>query len=440
MAMSNPISSHSRHPARSRSGAAADVQPAAAARAVARPPRDAVFTLADGGAEPPDSHLPGRDSRRHARAAVDRAGTDVGPALLGPDLARGLRRRRGARAWQQLVEALRSSARRMDRARVGAAQSSKIARRSRSPTRSRSPGPSSFRPMKTKADAWTRAPATRVLPTRWWVWATPAGRSRSGARAIPFRISSTLDPDPAALPVDPGDGTLPIDDGIKWMTDFGEAEKVGMGIRLRLNRDQAQGFDFLLVFGSKATVNAPDRTPDLAALLDAHHFTHGLSFVRQGHAVQQHRRTRRRASTRLISMRRRVIARSALAPAVRDRRRIERCTSSRPRSGFGGNAGGSAGEPAARDRPRASLRRAPHESRAVAGDMECFFEEMVGPPLTPADVRLGTHALHRARSRQRTAAGHTRRQAAVRTPSRHVDQSLEVERRAATTTEGVKWR
>ena len=136
--------------------------------------------------------------------------------------------------------------------------------------------------MKTKADAWTRAPYTRVLPTRWWVMGYAGGKITVRGAGNPIPDQLNVGPDPAALPVDPGDGTLPIDNGIKWMTDYDEAEKVGMGIRLRLNRDQAQGFDFLLVFGVKATVNAPDRTPDLAALLDAHHFTHGLSFVRQG--------------------------------------------------------------------------------------------------------------------------------------------------------------
>lgn len=144
------------------------------------------------------------------------------------------------------------------------------------------PVPIKFTPVKTKADAWTRAPYTRMLPSRWWVLGYAGGTITVRGAGAPIPDQLAVGPDPAALPVDPGDGTLPIDDGIKWMTDYSEAEKVGMGIRLRLNRDQAQGFDFLLVFGTKSTVNAPDRTPDLAALLDAHHFTNGLSFVRQG--------------------------------------------------------------------------------------------------------------------------------------------------------------
>jgi hypothetical protein len=70
---------------------------------------------------------------------------------------------------------------------------------------------------------------------------------------------------------------------MKWMVDFAEAEKVGMGIRLRLTADDAQqGFDFLLVFGTRAALGLTDGTDDLIKLLDAHHYTDGLSFVLQG--------------------------------------------------------------------------------------------------------------------------------------------------------------
>lgn len=185
------------------------------------------------------------------------------------------------RAWQQLVE-------RFDRPRAAWVARALTPLNSEDrpskpiPDQAALPGSIKFPPVKTKADAWTRAPYTRVLPARWWVMGYAGGKITVRGAGSPIPDQLNVGPDPLALPVDPGDGTLAIDDGIKWMTDFSEAEKVGMGIRLRLNRDQAQGFDFLLVFGTKATVNTPDRTPDLAALLDAHHFTNGLSFVRQG--------------------------------------------------------------------------------------------------------------------------------------------------------------
>jgi hypothetical protein len=185
------------------------------------------------------------------------------------------------RAWQQLVE-------RFDRPRAAwiarALTPLNSGDRPSTPIPDQVPLPGAIRfpPLRAKANSWTRAPYTRVLPARWWVLGYAGGQITARGAGSPIPDQLNVGPDPVALPADPGDATLPIDDGIKWMTDFAEAEKVGMGIRLRLNRDQAQGFDFLLVFGTKAMLNAPDRTPELAALLDAHHFTSGLSFVRQG--------------------------------------------------------------------------------------------------------------------------------------------------------------
>ena len=81
----------------------------------------------------------------------------------------------------------------------------------------------------------------------------------------------------------PGD-QLGIDEGMKWMVDFDAAENVGMGIRTKLNReDAAAGLDFLLVMGIKDSAGGTaDAGPRLAELFDAHHYTDGLSFVLQG--------------------------------------------------------------------------------------------------------------------------------------------------------------
>ena len=68
------------------------------------------------------------------------------------------------------------------------------------------------------------------------------------------------------------------------MVDFDAAEKVGMGIRARLTRDDAAaGLDFLLVMGiSDSPDGTTDWAPRLAELFDAHHYTDGLGFVPQG--------------------------------------------------------------------------------------------------------------------------------------------------------------
>ena len=110
-----------------------------------------------------------------------------------------------------------------------------------------------------------------------------AGRERQGW----CDSGSTGRPDPIPVesrtsPTRPDQ--LAIDEGMKWMVDFDAAEKVGMGIRARLTReDAAAGLDFLLVMGIKDSPGGTtDWTPRLAELFNAHHYTDGLSFVPQG--------------------------------------------------------------------------------------------------------------------------------------------------------------
>lgn len=144
------------------------------------------------------------------------------------------------------------------------------------------PTPISFPSPATKANAWTRAPLTSVLPKRWYVFGYAGGKLvvRALGNVIPDKLPTG--PDPSGSSDEFADGELAIDNGMKWMVDFAEAEKVGMGIRLKLNREQAQGFDILLVFGTKAVPELTDGTPELGKLLDAHHYTDGLNFVLQG--------------------------------------------------------------------------------------------------------------------------------------------------------------
>ncbi|MFN8473511.1 MAG: hypothetical protein U0822_15075 [Anaerolineae bacterium] len=147
------------------------------------------------------------------------------------------------------------------------------------------PTPPRFPSPATKTDAWTRAPVTRVLPGQWIVLGYKNGQlvvNVTGG-AIPDNLPTG--PNPAAPPADTsGDGALLLDEGMRWMVDFDAAEKVGMGIRVRLSQAAAAaGLDFLLVMGIRdAAGGTTDWTPRLAGLFDAHHYTDGLSFVRQG--------------------------------------------------------------------------------------------------------------------------------------------------------------
>ena len=133
----------------------------------------------------------------------------------------------------------------------------------------------------TNSETWTRAPAARVLPNQWIVLGYKNGRPVVNVKGglISDTLATGPDPSPSAN-VDP----LGIDGGMKWTVDFDVAENVGMGIRAKLTReDAAAGLDFVLVMGIKDSLDrATDWTPHLAELLDAHHYTDGLSFVPEG--------------------------------------------------------------------------------------------------------------------------------------------------------------
>jgi hypothetical protein len=146
------------------------------------------------------------------------------------------------------------------------------------------PKPINFPTPGSRDESWTRAPMTRVMPKRWWVLGYADGALVTKALGAEIPPELATGPDPRIDPnTDTPDDQLAIDDGMKWMVDFAEAEKKGMGIRVRLNADQTtRGFDILLVLGTRVAPNQIDNTQELAQLFDAHHYTSGLSFVLQG--------------------------------------------------------------------------------------------------------------------------------------------------------------
>ena len=78
--------------------------------------------------------------------------------------------------------------------------------------------------------------------------------------------------------------SLAIDDGMKWMVDFDEAERLGMAVRIPLPAVFATSrkVDRLIVFGVKKSLDPASAASRLAELFDAHAYTHGLSLLPQG--------------------------------------------------------------------------------------------------------------------------------------------------------------
>jgi len=132
-------------------------------------------------------------------------------------------------------------------------------------------------------EAWTRPPMVRTLPDRWAFFGYRDGQRAllTWGEAIPAELAAG--PDPSAPPQNVPDDQLPADPGMKWLVDFDEAVRVGMGIRVRLSAAEAtRGYDELVVAGLRASLDGAAASGRMAAMLDAQHYTDGLSFIPQG--------------------------------------------------------------------------------------------------------------------------------------------------------------
>ena len=141
-----------------------------------------------------------------------------------------------------------------------------------------------------KPNDFTR-PAEAILPDRWVVRAVSGSSSHDyPGSPIPEPLTITADPqdkDPSELTQIPGTNpALMIDDEIAWTVDFDRAQAVGMAVTIPLTTAQATvgtgGFDRLIVFGVKSTLDSNETTTLLEQLFDGHHYTRGMALVPQG--------------------------------------------------------------------------------------------------------------------------------------------------------------
>jgi len=132
--------------------------------------------------------------------------------------------------------------------------------------------------------AWRSPSLARLLPDRWIAVAYNGGVASLTATGRDILLPLAVGPDPRAdaPPSRAGDDELAIDAGMRWMVDFDEAEARGMALRMMLTPTQvAVGIETLLVFGVRNTLPA-EGARQFGQLLDAHHYTDGLEFLRFG--------------------------------------------------------------------------------------------------------------------------------------------------------------
>ncbi|MGE0258839.1 MAG: hypothetical protein AB7H71_04555 [Alphaproteobacteria bacterium] len=130
--------------------------------------------------------------------------------------------------------------------------------------------------------AWRHAPVARLMPDR-WIAVLRAGAATISATGRSIVQPLPVGPDPALPAPNPAADQLAVDAGMKWMIDFDEAEAKGMALRLTVPPDAlSAGLGRLIVFGVAASADGAAAATALAQLLDAHHYTDGLEFLRAG--------------------------------------------------------------------------------------------------------------------------------------------------------------
>jgi hypothetical protein len=137
--------------------------------------------------------------------------------------------------------------------------------------------------------SWTRAPHTRVMPTRWYAYGYK-GDTRvltAWGREIPEELQ--VGPDPRQFGVDAAGEGASVDEGMRWIVDFDAALEVGMAMRIPLPPEARGRLDRLVVLGVKWAPDGAGSEGRLSELLAAHRYTRGLGFLEEGVATNNTR-------------------------------------------------------------------------------------------------------------------------------------------------------
>lgn len=152
----------------------------------------------------------------------------------------------------------------------------------------------------TKLRSWSAPAQARLLPERFLLLAYHGGAVEVDKLGNPIPSPLAVGPDPDAAPNDQlrhfaeGEvdelghthhaGELRMPEPMRWMADFDEAVRIGMGLRVGLTPEQAsRGFEKLVVIGVRLADDAAQGQAGLQELLAHHRDSRpGLSLLPQG--------------------------------------------------------------------------------------------------------------------------------------------------------------
>jgi hypothetical protein len=142
------------------------------------------------------------------------------------------------------------------------------------------------RVVETKPLSWSDTPRSPVMPDKFGVVLQHGTATRTVfGNLVPDDLP--LGPDPLQtegfLTRDKTTKRLKISDELRWLIDFTQAEKLGMGVRIPLTRtERIDGFDRLLVLGLRLSSDRQSSTVLLSRLVESHRYSQGMSIVPQG--------------------------------------------------------------------------------------------------------------------------------------------------------------
>ncbi|HVW64599.1 MAG TPA: hypothetical protein VHB01_06250, partial [Nitrosospira sp.] len=142
----------------------------------------------------------------------------------------------------------------------------------------------------TKTRSWMQAAKAELLPERFVLLGYQDGVQVLNQLGGPVQAPFSVSPDPTGTPESQfqfdENGNLELGDEIRWMTDFDEAVRRGMGFRVELTPSLAAGFDRLFVLGIRLSADAGKGKDELDTLFRHHYFSRsGFSFLPQGAAT-----------------------------------------------------------------------------------------------------------------------------------------------------------
>jgi hypothetical protein len=128
--------------------------------------------------------------------------------------------------------------------------------------------------------------AEAVLPDRWVAVGYRGGNRRFAQAGLPIPEPIDLTPNPSAddqTMIEVADG-FKVPSNIFWTMQYGEAVAKGMAIDITglSSDDLQQGFDRIVVFGVKTSMDPASAAQLISDLFDAHHYTRGLDLVPLG--------------------------------------------------------------------------------------------------------------------------------------------------------------